>query len=247
MNKITTVANIKTAIGVLIILAVVVAVVAVVKLDVLGNKGGGLSKEFKYDVNELVQIDPNLILYEESAEAIKTGLANTHGITVDSKGSIYVAGDKAIRIFDQSGEQLGEIKLNDTPRCLAVTENGTIYAGQRDHVEVYDAEGQKQASWESVGQDAILTSIVTSDNNVFVADAGNNRVQYFTARGSYLGEWGGYGGAEGEFHLPSDVALSRDGFRAYVADTGNGRIQYFRWRKPPVEATTLGRVKALFR
>ncbi|MFC1793021.1 hypothetical protein ACFL3Q_05485, partial [Planctomycetota bacterium] len=72
----------------------------------LGSKGGGLGKEFKYEVNELAYIDPNLILYEESAEAIKTGFANTHGIALDSKDSVYVAGDKAIRIFARSGDPL---------------------------------------------------------------------------------------------------------------------------------------------
>ena len=146
MNKITGTINIKITIGMLITLAVVVAVVAVVRLDVLGSKGGGLGKEFKYDVNELTRIDPNLILYEESAGAIKTGFANTHGIAVDSKGSVYVAGDKAIRIFAQSGDRLGEVKLDDIPRCLTVTEDGTIYTGMKDHVEVYDAQGQRQGS-----------------------------------------------------------------------------------------------------
>ncbi|MHC4326011.1 MAG: hypothetical protein ACYSUX_17215, partial [Planctomycetota bacterium] len=73
MNGKNGTASIKIAIGALITLAVVVAVVAVVRLDVLGSKGGGLGKEFKYQVDELARIDPNLVLYEESAGAIKTG------------------------------------------------------------------------------------------------------------------------------------------------------------------------------
>ena len=63
MNRKNGTANIKIAIGVLITLSIVVAIVAVVRLDVLGSKGGGLGKEFKYEVNELAYIDPNLILY----------------------------------------------------------------------------------------------------------------------------------------------------------------------------------------
>ena len=231
MNKITGTINIKIIIGVLITLAVVVAVLAVVRLDVLGSKGGGLGKEFKYDVDKLAKIDPNLILYEESAGAIKTGFANTHGIAVDSKGSVYVAGDKAIRIFAQSGDRLGEIKLDDTPRCLTVTEDGTIYAGMKDHVEVYDAQGQKQASWDSLGKDAILTSIAVSEDNVFVADAGHRIVIRYDTEGSIIIKIGRKDSIRNipGFVVPSpyfDIAVPKDGLLR-VVNPGRLRIEAY--------------------
>ena len=231
MNRITGTINIKIIIGVLITLAVLVAVVAVVRLDVLGSKGGGLGKEFKYEVNELARIDPNLILYEESAGAIKTGFANTHGIAVDSKGSVYVAGDKAIRIFAQSGDRLGEVKLDDTPRCLTVTTDGTIYAGLKDHIEVYDSQGQKQASWESLGQDAILTSIVVSEDNVLVADAGHRIVIRYDTAGDIINEIGkkdSFRNIPG-FVIPSpyfDIAVPKDGLLR-VVNPGRLRIEAY--------------------
>jgi len=231
MNRITGTINIKIIIGVLITLAVVVAVVAVVRLDVVGSKGGGLGKEFKYEVNELARIDPNMILYEESAGAIKTGFANTHGIAVDSKGSVYVAGDKAIRIFAQSGDRLGEIKLDDTPRCLTVTTDCTIYAGMKDHVEVYDAQGQKQASWDSLGKDAILTSIAVSEDNVFVADAGNRIVIRYDTEGSIIIKIGRKDSIRNipGFAIPSpyfDIAVPKDGLLR-VVNPGRLRIEAY--------------------
>ncbi len=75
-------------VGVLVAAAVVVGIVAVVKLDVAGNKGSGLSKEFKYDIAKLAYVDPNLILYEESAGPISTGFAAAKSIAVDAKGSV---------------------------------------------------------------------------------------------------------------------------------------------------------------
>ena len=246
MNRITGTANIKIVIGVVITLVVVVAVVAVVRLDVLGSKGGGLGKEFKYEVNELARIDPNLILYEESSGAIKTGFANTHGIAVDSKGSIYVAGDKAIRIFARSGDRLGEIKLDDMPRCLTVTEDGTIYAGLKDHVEVYDAQGQRQASLDSLGQDAILTSIVVSEDNVFVADAGHRIVIRYDTAGDIINKIGRKDSIRNipGFVIPSpyfDVAMPKDGLLRVVnpgrlrieAYTLEGDIEFW-WGEPSV-------------
>jgi DNA-binding beta-propeller fold protein YncE len=231
MNRITAAANIKIVIGVLITLAVLVAVVAVVRLDVVGSKGGGLGKEFKYEVNELARIDPNLIIYEESAGPIKTGFANTHGIAVDSKGSVYVAGDKAIRIFAQNGDRLGEIKLDDMPRCLTVTAAGTIYAGIKEHVEVYDAQGKQKASWETLGRDAILTSIVASEDNVFVADAGNRIVIRYDIEGGIINKIGKrdtFKNIPG-FVIPSpyfDLAMPKDGLLR-VVNPGRLRIEAY--------------------
>jgi len=231
MNRKNGTANIKIAIGVLIALAVVVAVIAVVKLDVVGSKGGGLGKEFKYEINELARIDPNLILYEESAKAIKTGFAKTHAIAVDSKGSVYVAGDKAIRIFAQAGDRLGEIKLKDTPRCLTVTEDGTIYAGMKDHIEVYDTQGQRQASWESLGQDAICTSIVVSQENVLVADAGHRIIIRYDTAGNIINKIGRKDSIRNipGFAIPSpyfDIAVPKDGLLR-VVNPGRLRIEAY--------------------
>ncbi len=54
----------------------------------------------------------------------------------------------------------------------------------------------------------------------------NDRVQYFTSSGSYLGKWGSKGTGDGQFNLPWGVALAPDG-NAYVTDGWNHRIQYF--------------------
>ncbi|MHC4204881.1 MAG: NHL repeat-containing protein [Planctomycetota bacterium] len=231
MNRITGTINIKIIIGVLIALAVVVAVAAVVSLDVLGSKGGGLGKEFKYEVDELTRIDPNLIIYEESAKPIKTGFADTHGIAVDPKGSVYVAGDKAVRSFARSGDQLSEIKLGDAPRCLTVAKDSTIYIGMKDHVEIYDTQGQRQANWDSLGKDAILTSIVASEENVFVADAGNRIVIRYDLEGGIINEIGKrdtFRNIPG-FVIPSpyfDLALPRDGLLR-VVNPGRLRIEAY--------------------
>lgn len=64
------------------------------------------------------------------------------------------------------------------------------------------------------------------NGNVYVAEAYNYRVQYFTADGSYLGRWGSIGTGEGEFAGPGDVAIAPNG-NVYVADPYNRRIQYF--------------------
>ncbi|MHC4333726.1 MAG: hypothetical protein ACYSUV_08235 [Planctomycetota bacterium] len=145
-------ANTRTFIIVLVVAAVIVAILAVVRLDTTGEKGSGLGEAYVYDVKELGKIDPNLILYEESGEPISTGLESARAIAVGGDGRIYVGGDKAIRMFSPSGSFLREMTLGDTPYCLATAEDGGVYVGMKDHVEVYDGQGKRLAVWPGAGE-----------------------------------------------------------------------------------------------
>lgn len=231
MCRLTGKANTRLLVGILIALAVVVAVAAVVRLDVLGKKGNRLGKGFDYDIEELTRIDPNLILYEESGGAIETGLTASHAIAVDSRGSIYVAADRAIRKFSDRGVILGEIELAAEPGCLTVLADATIYVGLKDHVEIYDAQGQRKGSWDSLGPDAHLTSIAVSDDNVFVADAGNRVVVRYDASGNLVDHIGKKDSARNVpgFVIPSpyfDLAVSGDGLLR-VVNPGRRRIEAY--------------------
>ncbi len=218
-------------VGILISLAVVVGIVSVVKLDVVGNKGSGLSGDFRYDIAKLAYVDPNLILYEESAKPISTGFTASKSIAVDAEGSIYVAGDEAVRVFAPSGDLLNEINLGETPGCLAVVADGAIFVGLRDHVEVYDAQGKPQSSWRSLGAGAILTSIVVSEDDVFVADAGNRVVIRYDRAGKIVTR---IGKKDPERNIPGfvvpsayfDLTVSGDGLLR-VVNPGKLRIDAY--------------------
>jgi len=85
------------------------------------------------------------------------------------------------------------------------------------------------------------------DGTVFVADSGNDRVQYFTRAGSFLGSFGGTGSGPGQMRMATGLAIWPTGARIYVSDYRNNRVQYFNRNKPAVAPASLGRVKALFR
>ena len=76
---------------------------------------------------------------------------------------------------------------------------------------------------------------------VYVADAGNHRVQKFTADGQFVAAWGQNSIIETEigrpqgFNEPWDVAVAPDG-TIYVADTWNHRIQKLSADGDPVTA-----------
>ena len=65
------------------------------------------------------------------------------------------------------------------------------------------------------------------DENLYVVDQGNNRVQVLSRRGRFLREWGGRGFSTGSFDAPSAIAIDRSAGVLYVVDTGNHRVQKF--------------------
>ncbi len=223
--------SIKTLVGLLVGLAVIVAIIAVVQLDTTGKKGSGLGEEFVYDINDLTKIDPNLILYEESAQRISTAFNTARAIAVGPEHRIYIAGDQAIRVFAESGNLLSEIKLAAAPGCLTVAGDDKIYIGLKDHVAVYDGQGRQLANWQSLGDDAVLTSIAVSKNDVFVADAGNRIVLRYDTTGNLIKRIGQKDSGKNVpgFVIPSpyfDLAVARDGLLR-VVNPGRHRIEAY--------------------
>jgi len=223
--------NIKVAAGVCVAVAAIIAVSAVVLLDTSGEGGSGLGRAYEYNVEELAWIDPNLFLYEQAGEPIRTGFASARAIAVDSKDAIYVAGDEAVRVFSASGVLQGEIALAAAPRCITVGDDGKVYIGMKEHVEVYGGDGKRVAAWASVGSDSVLTSIAVYRDNVFVADAGNRVVLRFDREGRLvkrIGERDSERNIDG-FVVPSayfDVGVGSDGLLR-VVDPGRLRIEAY--------------------
>lgn len=218
-------------IGALVVAAAAMGVVAILRLDTTGESGSGLSREFDFDLTQLAKVDPNLILYTQAGPPVKTGLRQSRAIALDSAGRMYVAGDSAIRILNDSGDPQRVIELAGEPRCVTVSDDGKVYVGLKDHVEVFDAQGRRVASWDALGDGAVLTSITKYKNNVFVADAGHRIVVHYDAAGTLIkriGEKDLDRNIPG-FVVPSpyfDVAVSRDGLLR-VVNPGRHRIEAY--------------------
>ncbi|MBI5904165.1 MAG: 6-bladed beta-propeller [Deltaproteobacteria bacterium] len=65
------------------------------------------------------------------------------------------------------------------------------------------------------------------EENLYVVDRGNNRIQVLDRRGRFVREWGGRGFSPGSFDAPSAIAIDRAAGVLFVVDTGNHRIQKF--------------------
>ena len=65
-----------------------------------------------------------------------------------------------------------------------------------------------------------------SSGNVYVADAGNDRIQKFNSNGAFVTTWGSSRTANGQFISPNGIAVDSSG-NVYVAEFSNNRIQKF--------------------
>jgi DNA-binding beta-propeller fold protein YncE len=63
--------------------------------------------------------------------------------------------------------------------------------------------------------------------DLFVSEAGNDRVQKFSPERSFIAT---FGSGAGQFSVPLGVAVGSSGI-VYVADTGNDRVQ--EWAPTP--------------
>jgi len=140
---------------------------------------------FEYDIESFKKSGTDLVHYTEVGR-IRIELQNVSGVSVGPDDRIYVSGDNSILIFNRNGTVHSAISVNDSAYCLSVDKNHDLYLGSGDHVEVYDRRGERKASWESLGEEAIITSIAVSKDSVFVADAGNHIVWKFDKSGNRL-------------------------------------------------------------
>jgi hypothetical protein len=228
-------AAINWLIGAAILAAIAMALVAVFNEDKNGTGSSGLSPDFKYDLKDLKKTDPSQVLYREAAPIV-TGLAHPSALCIGPQDKIFVAGGKTLHLFDTGGKPLAEITLKAQPTCLAVSADGLIYAGMRDHIEVIVAQASSPqpgaTAWPGLGERAHLTSLALVPGGLFAADAGNRVVIHYDNAGKELGRLDrkavapdGYG-----FIIPSpyfDIAVGPDGL-LHAANTGLYRIEAYK-------------------
>lgn len=232
MKQRTGMKRVDLVVGSVLVIGTAGAVVGFLMYDAAGRRGSGLSSDFAYDVEKLAKIDPAMILYEETGAAIETGLQATRAIAIDGRDNVYVAGDKVVKVFDTAGAVQRTVELPGEAECVAVAEDGTLYAGIGDHVEVYDADGKLAAIWPRPGAGTVITSIAVSrGRDVFVADAGNRIVIRYDAAGQEINR---IGAKDPEANVPGfvvpsphfDVVVPRDGMPR-VVNPGRLRIEAY--------------------
>ena len=157
-----------------------------------------------------------------------------HGITVAPNGDVFTAdtGDHTVRRWTKEGKLLltiGRPNQNapeqsglpfNRPTHLTVASNDDYYATDgygNSHVHCFDPYGKLKFSWGGngggPGQFDTIHSIFIDyddDDKMYIADRYNNRVQIFTPKGKFLGQWTG-------LNLANSVRKGPDG-NFYIAE-----------------------------
>lgn len=134
------------------------------------------------------------------------------GVAVDAEKNVYVmdAGNSRVQKFDQNGKFL-------------------LMWGSKG-----DGDGQFNIRMPDEGSVA-----VDAEENVYVGDADNYRVEKFDRNGKFLTEWGTQGTGDSQFTEIADIAIDNQN-DVYVSDFQNDTVQKFnsnggfllRWGSP---------------
>ena len=163
-------------------------------------------------------------------------------VAVDAQDNIYVSDSEAgkIFVFEPGGKfrrTIGSIKGGEgyfkRPTGIAVDSAAKrIYVTDtlRDKIFVLDMDG---AVLQSIGRRGngqvefnLPTEVLVRDENVFVVDAMNFRVQFLNRSGAFESEIGRLGDSSGSMFRPKGIGVDSEG-HLYVVDGLWGVIQVF--------------------
>ncbi len=174
----------------------------------------------------------NRVIRQVTASGIVTTIAGIGGVQgFSGDGGLATAADLGRPValaFDASGNLYIVDSVNQRIRRIGT--NGVITTIAGNGNAAYGGDGGPAAS---ASFNFPLGVAVDSAGNIYVADAGNNRVRKIsttgiisTVAGNGQGAFSGDGGAAASaaLNLPSDVAVDSAG-NLYIADAGNNRIR----------------------
>ena len=172
-------------------------------------------------------------------------MAQPHGIEVVVTGSgtwVYVAdtGNNRIQIFESDGMFVGQWgSLGsadgqfDFPQDIAADSLGNLYVVDafNNRIQKFNAIGSYSGKWDGTGGVGPLSGpsavAVGPGDDIYVLDTLNDRVQVFDSNGGYLRNWGSSGGNDGQFSLPTGIAIDTLTGRVFVSGVLNNRVQVF--------------------
>lgn len=159
---------------------------------------------------------------------------------------VFNRGDHPLIIFDKDGRFIREIGkgLFKVPHGLHIDKYGYIWTADQETHQVFrlDTNGKIQLilgrkdspgeGWFENGYQLNLLKepsdiVLDSQDNIYVADAGNYRIVQFDRYGNFIKSWGSKGDTPGAFNFPHTLLIdAKDNI--YIADRQNGRLQVFR-------------------
>lgn len=172
----------------------------------------------------------------------QTGALGGHGTTPTARlreqaravawspeGHWYLAGDQQVLRFDAEGALVGRWPTGLPAWSLAVDPRGRVWAGEPGRIELFDAAGHLEDTWQDDKLFGLITELVVTETDIFVADASSRWIHRFDHQrdlANHIGDQHRKGG----FHIPNgvlDFAVDLDG-TVVVANPGMHRVERYR-------------------
>jgi len=214
----------------LLALILLIAIVLFMGWDMLFNKPGKQVNPYEYDLKSLKEGDTSQIMFAETGH-LTPRMNATHGIAFNNTDGIFICGENNVEIYESTGKFVTGFAITGTANCLDVNQDGSIFLGMENHVEVFDKTGKQLKIWKTIGNNPVITSIVVTGKDVFVADAGDKVVYHCDLSGNLLNKIGEKDPAKGiaGFVVPSpyfDLKVGRDG-GLWVVNPGRHRLEKY--------------------
>ena len=169
---------------------------------------------------------------------VVTGLERPYGISYNSQEEMIVSewgghkvsvfeirGQEKIRTFGSRGDGPHEMEYL---ACIATDDADNIYISSFHKLQKFTSRGVLIKSTGEKGRKEgefdVPLGLALYDNEVYVCDRNNHRIQIFDLDLNFVRSIGSRGKGRGEFDAPFDVKCDNAG-NIYVAEWGNGRVQ----------------------
>jgi len=164
------------------------------------------------------------------------------GITINSKGNIFVCDERShrIQIFDSKGKFVSTFGSQGNrngnfhyPYGIAMNSRGDILVCDfsNNRIQIFDSKGKFLSILGSQGfgnsqYNGPYGICVDKNDSIFVSDFNNHRIQIFDFQGKFISKFGSQGNGDGQFINPRGIAVNSSG-DIIVSDSNNHRIQIF--------------------
>jgi sugar lactone lactonase YvrE len=152
------------------------------------------------------------------------------GLAIDSKGNIWVADSENNRVqeFNKEGKYQRKFSTGTNPIGVAIDPKGNVWSTNEDetgvieeHTETGELIRKIVSSGKGIGQLLKPKRLAIGLNGeLWIPDAGNNRVEVFNQKGEYITKFGTPGSDNERMNFPVALALDVKG-NIWVTDNRN--------------------------
>ncbi len=161
--------------------------------------------------------------FTKAGQLLVTDAAHSWVQAFDPKTGAFLAR------FGGKGE--GDANL-EKPEGIAVDRDGNVFVADytTGFIVKYDADFKHVLNFSEygagIGQNMKSEFMEFSGDRLYIADAGNHRIDVFNSAGRFLFDFGAAGAGPGQMNSPEAAKIGTDG-NIYVSDLRNDRVQVF--------------------